>query len=155
MYVKATSGTVDQYPYTVGHLRRDNPNTSFPRQVPDEMLAEYGVYPVQRVPVPNHDARTQVVSQNAEPHLEQGQWFLGWSVSDKTAEQITEYDDRASARVRERRNELLAACDWIVVYHTEKGTNIPFEWELYRQQLRDITTSDGFPHSVSWPSPPA
>ena len=46
MYVKTTNGNVDTYPYNVGQLRRDNPNTSFPKRIPDEMLAEWGVYPV-------------------------------------------------------------------------------------------------------------
>ena len=30
MFVKTTNDQIDQYPYTVGDLRRDNPNTSFP-----------------------------------------------------------------------------------------------------------------------------
>jgi len=38
--------------------------------------------------------------------------------------------------------------------HTEKGTNIPAEWELYRQALRDITGQAGFPHQVEWPVKP-
>jgi hypothetical protein len=55
---------------------------------------------------------------------------------------------------REARNRLLAETDWVVVFHTEKGTNIPLEWATYRQALRDITAQEGFPHSVVWPTKP-
>ena len=46
MFVKITSGSVDQYPYTVGDLRRDNPNTSFPKTVREATMASFGMYPV-------------------------------------------------------------------------------------------------------------
>lgn len=57
-------------------------------------------------------------------------------------------------KVRERRDTLLAECDWIVIKHTETGTNIPADWEIYRQALRDIPEQGGFPNSVTWPTKP-
>jgi len=48
----------------------------------------------------------------------------------------------------------LAETDWIVIMHTEKGTNIPAAWEIYRQSLRDITSQPGFPHTINWPTKP-
>jgi len=63
-------------------------------------------------------------------------------------------DATAAASVRAQRDKLLAVCDWIVIMHTERGTNIPAEWELYRQALRDITGQAGFPHQVEWPVKP-
>lgn len=61
---------------------------------------------------------------------------------------------KAEAAVRSHREALLSASDWIVVFHTEKGTNTPLEWEVYRQALRDITAQEGFPHEVIWPVKP-
>jgi len=63
MHVKITNGTVDTYPYNVGQLRRDNPNTSFPKQIPDEMLENYGIMPVTVVDMPSIDDRTQKAEQ--------------------------------------------------------------------------------------------
>lgn len=57
-------------------------------------------------------------------------------------------------RVRSKRNVLLQETDWIVIKSYERGQNIPAEWELYRQALRDITTQAGFPYSVVWPIKP-
>lgn len=157
MHVKTTNGTIDQYPYTVGQLRRDNPQTSFPRRISDEMLADYGVHLVNPVPTPSHDGRTQRVEQNAQPHMEAGKWFIGWTVVNKTAEEVQQYDDSVAASNRAKRDELLAETDWLVVYHTEKGTNIPLEVEVYRQTLRDITGHANWPHLADsdWPVKPA
>ena len=63
-------------------------------------------------------------------------------------------DDKAAEAVRKERDEKLAATDWRVIKAYETGSNIPAEWELYRQALRDITTQEGFPHTVTWPEEP-
>ena len=42
MYIKITNGVPSKY--TIGQLRRDNPQTSFPRIIPDSVLADYSVY---------------------------------------------------------------------------------------------------------------
>lgn len=156
MYAKITNGSVDQYPYTVGKLRRDNPNTSFPKRISDEMLAEWGVYSVTALEIPSYDNRTQRIEQNAQPHQESGEWLIGWTTVDKTSKEIAEYDNNAAASVRSQRNHLLSETDWIVIMHTEKGTNIPVELEVYRQALRDITTHENFPYlqEEDWPTEP-
>jgi len=41
MHALIDNGSVEQYPYTIGNLRRDNPNTSFPKRPSDAMLAEW------------------------------------------------------------------------------------------------------------------
>ena len=53
MHLKLTNGTPAKY--TLGQLRRDNPQTSFPKLIPDEMLASYEVYPYTRPAVPEYD----------------------------------------------------------------------------------------------------
>lgn len=156
MYVKLTNGNVDTYPYNVGQLRRDNPNTSFPKRVPDEMLAEWGVYPVEYKPQPDYDNRTQRLEQDAQPHQENGRWFIGWSVTNKAAEEVQRYDERAAASVRGQRDALLASTDWLVVKAQETGVSLGQIWLDYRQALRDITAHASFPHlqESDWPVKP-
>ena len=153
MLVKATNGQIDQYPYTVGNLRRDNPNTSFPKRIPDEMLAGWGVHTVNPVPAPSHDDRTQWLEQNAQPHLEQGKWFLGWTVKDKTAEEVQEYDDNVAAVARSQRNALLSASDWTQLPDAPIDATA---WAVYRQALRDITAHPNWPNlnDADWPVNP-
>lgn len=69
---------------------------------------------------------------------------------------IAEREERKAQAVRNERNKLLAECDWIVIMHTEKGTNIPAAWEAYRQSLRDITSHINFPYltDADWPVKP-
>ena len=150
-HVKTTNGTVDTYPYNVGQLRRDNPNTSFPKQLPDEMLESYGVYPVVYTDMPSIDDRTQKVKQEATPTLVNGSWTVGWSASDKTAEEIQEYDDSLANTARAGRNTLLSDTDWTQIADAPVDATA---WATYRQALRDITDQDGFPNDINWPTQP-
>tara|TARA_R100001163_G_C5051598_1_gene188392 strand:- start:140 stop:439 length:300 start_codon:yes stop_codon:yes gene_type:complete len=47
--------------------------------------------------------------------------------------------DRAMSNLRQRRNRLLAECDWEVIMAKEKGTTLSAGFKTYRQDLRDIT----------------
>jgi len=60
----------------------------------------------------------------------------------------------SAAQERDQRDLRLADTDWVVVYHTEKGTAIPDEWKAYRQALRDVPQQPGFPTEVTWPEKP-
>jgi hypothetical protein len=56
-----------------------------------------------------------------------------------------------AAEARATRNSLLAASDWTQV------ADAPVDqaaWATYRQELRDITTQEGFPEAVTWPVAP-
>jgi hypothetical protein len=152
MYVKTTNGTVDTYPYNVGKLRRDNPNTSFPKRISDEMLAEWGVYPVEYKPQPDYDDRTQRIEQSSQPVMEDGKWVIDWTVVGKTAEEVAQYDEGAVFKNRTRRNSMLAETDWWAL----SDVTMTEAQAAYRQALRDITDHVNFPHLVDedWPVQP-
>lgn len=55
------------------------------------------------------------------------------------------------ARLRHRRDQLLAACDWTQV------ADAPVDqaaWSAYRQALRDLPESVSDPRQAIWPEPP-
>ena len=143
MFVKTKDGQLDRYPYTVGDLRRDNPRTSFPKNVPTDMLADYGVYPVVRAAVPQFDSLVQSLVAHAAPTEDAGQWVLGYDVVQKT-------EDMAGDNIRRERNRLLSETDWMAL---SDNTMTP-EWASYRQALRDITSQEGFPYTIEWPTEP-
>ena len=153
MHVKITSGAVDTYPYNVGQLRRDNPNTSFPKQIPDDMLESYGILPVTYTEVPTVDERTQTVGQEAEPSLVSGAWTVGWTTSSKTADETAEYDANMAISNRGNRDGLLAATDYFAL------TDVTMDAAMttYRQALRDVTSHANFPNldDADWPTKPA
>ena len=145
MHLKLTNGVPAKY--TLGQLRRDNTQTSFPKLIPDELLASYDVYPYALLPYAGFNEDTHEFAGETFLQDEAGDWFLRKEIAPLPQEQ-------AEANIRNRRDSLLKDSDWVVIMHTEKGTNIPMEWEVYRQALRDITAQAGFPYSVEWPTKP-
>ena len=143
MHIKLTNGVPAKY--TLGQLRRDNKNTSFPKQMSDELLAEYDVYPYTVSDMPDYDRITQTCVEGNFEQDAQGNWSLQWAIENLP-------QDEAEMRVRRERDRDLQQCDWVVVKHSESGTPVPTEWINYRQALRDITNQEGFPYNVTWPT---
>jgi len=155
MYVFAPNQTVETFPYSIGNLRRDNPNTSFPRNPSDELLAEWNVFPVVKQDPPTFDAATQDLNET-NPTLSSNQWLQTWSVTAASSDEIAQRTTDKQAEVRAQRNQLIAETDWVVVMAKETGTNIPTAMKTYRQALRDLpTTEAGFPHTMTWPTKPS
>jgi hypothetical protein len=150
MYVLAPNQTVETFPYSIGDLRRDNPNTSFPRNPSDAMLAAWNVFPVKDRPAPAFDPATENCNQT-NPTLENGEWVMTWEVTPANAEEIAERIERRSAEVRQQRNQLLADCDWTQLSDAPVNSSA---WANYRQELRDIPEQEGFPWGIVWPEKP-
>jgi hypothetical protein len=177
MFVKITNGQVAQYPYTVGDLRRDNPNVSFPKTVPTGVMARYGMYPVSYQTDPDYNLMTHRIENSAKPEREiigyttnedardpatgeidfdkvglpkySGRWIITKTVVSLTEEEIAALDAQAAKDNRTKRNDLLAATDYLALTDntmddTTKG---------YRQALRDITNHPNWPHLLEgdWP----
>ena len=152
MYVKISNGAVEQYPYTLGNLRRDNSNTSFPKRPSDEVLAGWSVYPVTIADVPSVNDRTQKAIQDASPTLVDGSWTLGWTVESKTTEEVQDYNAHAAEINRSKRSILLSETDW----WASSDLTMTAEQTTYRQALRDITGHANWPHleEADWPTKP-
>ena len=149
MFVKTTNDQIDQYPYTVGNLRRDNPNTSFPKRVSDEMLADWGVYPVAKADMPNVD-HTQNLTEG-QPALVDGQWQQTWVITDATPEEVSQRAAQQADDIRNTRNQLLSDSDWTQIADAPVDATA---WATYRQALRDVTSQVGFPYDITWPNKP-
>ena len=156
LLVKTANGQVEQFPYTLGDLRRDNPQTSFPKKIGDAILASYGIFHVMPETQPEHDPLVQTVVRDPAPHnnetavneetgetYETGRWVIGYTVENKPL-------DQASDNVRAHRDRLLAETDWTALVDGTLSTAMA----TYRQALRDVPTQEGFPYAVTWPSKP-
>jgi hypothetical protein len=80
-----------------------------------------------------------------------GKWYTKYSVADMNADAIAATDAAQATSVRTQRNEKLSGSDWTQVADAPVDKQV---WATYRQALRDITTQDGFPWSVTWPDAP-
>jgi len=153
-----------------GQWRNHYKNTSLPRTWTAATLQGLKLEPVFETPKPEAGQYQNAVRNGVEQDANNN-WVWAWEVRDMfsdytdeegvthtKAEQEAAYQEQldavAAKAVRDQRGKLLAECDWVVVFHTEKGTNIPMEWEAYRQALRDVTAQEGFPHEVTWPTKP-
>jgi hypothetical protein len=88
MYVKVVDGSATEY--TVRDLRRDYPNVSFPPETRQELLAEYGVYPVTMTPKP-----VETATQKVKGYSFTGSgtdWTLLWETESKTPQEQAEWE---------------------------------------------------------------
>ena len=102
--------------------------------------------------------------RNGVEQDDQGRWFTKYSVGPvfadsetegTAAEQMTCYkarmDEEQARRIRADRNTRLNDSDWSQL---ADSTADKAAWATYRQALRDIPTSEGFPWNVTWPDAP-
>lgn len=155
MHAKLKNGAVERFPYSIAQLRQDHPNVSFPAVMPDKLLAEYGVVPVEPTERPTAD-HTKLVLE-ASPSLSSGTWSQAWTITDASPELIAERLDETARSVRTERDALLAnsvdrinPMRWETLSEAEKDA-----WRVYRQALLDVTEQSGFPFSINWPVAPA
>lgn len=149
MYVKAPNQVVETFPYSIGDLRRDNPNTSFPRNPSDAVLADWDVYPVTAGARPTTQPNEVAVLANT-PTLLDGAWVVEWVVRSYTQEET----DFRAVEVRTERDNLLAQSDWTQVSDSPLSTAEKEAWAAYRQDLRDISDQPNFPYQITWPTAP-
>lgn len=100
MYVKVEGGTAVKY--TLGQLRSENPNVSFPSVPNDSLLAEYNVYPLKQTDRPAYDPLTQKVVELDPAHVD-GQWQQAWEVVELTNEEKDELRSRVEVTMRQAR----------------------------------------------------
>lgn len=165
-YVNVKTGEV----MSQGQWRQLHKNMSLPRTWKKATLDALNLAEVAETPKPEV-GKYQVANKGAAEQDAKGNWVQAWVVRDMfsdytdedgvthtKAEQEAAYqarlDETAATSIRTQRDKLLAESDWVVIMHTEKGTNIPLEWETYRQALRDVPEQEGFPFNVTWPQEP-
>ena len=101
MYILVKNGNIQKYPYSIGQLKQDNPNTSFPATIPDATLAEFGVYPVVPAEYPQVDYTKNVVEET--PNLVNGVWYQDYTVVDATAEEIAAREAALNEQAKQNR----------------------------------------------------
>ena len=153
---------------TDSQLRSLHPNTSFPQVLTPEILEFFGVDPILEGPQATTTPPYEISVRQGIEEIN-GKWFTKYVVgpvfTDYTdsegvvhtaAEQETEYktriDEQAAQNVRNQRDKLLQETDW--TQNRDVTLSNDAEWVTYRQELRDITLQEGFPHNIIWPEKP-
>ena len=149
MYIKIKDG-ITTYPYTIGQLKLENPNVSFPQAITNEVLENFGVYPVESVEVTDDYTKNIV---EGTPTLSGSVYVQTWNITDATEEEINIKIAEKWLEVRDMRDSLLSQSDWTQFQDSPISGSTLTEWQTYRQSLRDITSQSN-PFDLVWPSKP-
>jgi hypothetical protein len=147
MYLRIINNEIS-YPYTIKDLKAAHRNITFPNEIGEETMTQFGLYEVEQTPKPND--YTKNITEGT-PILTDGVYYQNWIQTDASQSEIDYRLENQWFIIRETRNELLTECDWTQL------ADIPSEtkeaWTIYRQALRNITTQSS-PFSITWPVKP-
>ena len=147
MYLRIINNEIS-YPYTIKDLKAAHRNITFPNEIGEETMTQFGLYEVEQTPKPND--YTKNITEGT-PILTDGVYYQNWIQTDASQSEIDYRLENQWFIIRETRNELLTECDWTQL------SDIPTEtkaiWSEYRQSLRDITSQTN-PFSITWPVKP-
>jgi len=89
-YVRVNgAGDVVEWPFKLSDLRNENPRTSFPGKITEQVLNRYDVHEVKKLPEPAYNPDTQFLEQEVLPVRVGGEYFIGFEVRNMTSQQIT------------------------------------------------------------------
>lgn len=135
---------------TVGDYKTLFPNTSFSASGPsNEFLSSHGAKKLNRFKA--HNKLTQKLVACAA--YDDGEFVSVVQVANLTSDEIQSAKDSAMEGIRNKRDRLLAACDWTQLSDAPSAKKT--EWATYRQALRDLPETITDPRlPVEWPKDP-
>ena len=150
-YALVADGSITKYPAGLLDIRKANPNTSFPTNLDGLDLSSFGVVTVASADVPSFNVNTQTIAEGT-PTLVDGTWTQTWTVSDLSDAELSAQTANLAEAVRAERNKKLADSDWTQLADSSANATL---WGTYRQALRDLPATSGFPTNVTWPTEPS
>lgn len=153
---------------TVSQFKASYPNTSFPKNITADVLNSFGYDVVLNGAAATVTAPYGVSTRDGVEQID-SQWFTKFvagpvftdttdedgnvtTAADNEAAYRARVDADVAERVRTDRNKKLADTDWTQLADSNANATT---WGTYRQALRDLPSTDGFPHNVTWPTEPS
>lgn len=128
MYVLAKNKIVEKFPYSISDLRKDNPQTSFPRDIIIQTLASYNIFPVVSTGI-QYDPRTQVATQEGCAYnVDRQRWETTWTVRDKTADELTADEAERIANIEAQRAQAYRNESDPLFFKSQRGEATQQEW---------------------------
>jgi hypothetical protein len=147
MYLRITNNEIS-YPYTIKDLKAAHRNITFPNEIGEETMTQFGLYEVEQTPKPND--YTKNITEGT-PVLTDVVYYQNWIQTYASESEINYRLENQWFTIREIRNQLLTECDWTQL--SDIPTEIKNIWSSYRQDLRDITNQTN-PFNIIWPVKP-
>lgn len=134
---------------TESEFRAMHQDTSFPQVLVEELLNSFGADPVLNGPQAQ-PSRYQIAYRDGVEQVN-GKWYTKFSVSDMDDAAKSALDAKQAASMRAERNRRIAESDWTQLDDSPADKQA---WATYRQALRDLPKSEGFPWQITWPETP-
>lgn len=148
------SSTIVTYPYSIGLLRGDNPNVSFPGTMTNAQLAEWNVYPVLDQAQPSINTLTEYLTEGT-PTYSGTEWLQTWTVNTYSAEEqatvLAQYQQSAAQTAA----SLFEETNKYITQSLTEGLELSPDLISYRATLMDPTSISGYPNNITWPTAPA
>ena len=156
---------------TVNQFKASLPNTSFPKQITASLLDLHNYDVIMEGPQAVVTAPYQISVRSGVEQID-GKWFTKYvagptftdttdengnvtSASDNEAAYRAGIDTEAAKSIRRQRDNKLSTCDWTQLADCALSDSDKTAWTTYRQSLRDLPASAGFPHTITWPEAPS
>ena len=126
MYILIKDKNIKQYPYSIGQLKADNPQTSFPYNITEETIEEFGVYPVVPAEYPQVDYTKNVIEET--PKLINGIWYQNYTVVDATESEIAERKSELNTQATINRSDSYRNESDSLFFKWQRGQSTQQEW---------------------------
>jgi len=124
------------------------PSTLFPSSgVPEEFLTANNA--VEIIETLSFTTPTQKLT-TVDAYVEGGKAYTV-KVESTTTEEETNLTNAKWVEVRNQRNDLLSQSDWRAL----SDVTLSDVWRTYRQELRDIPSTQSDPYNITYPTPPS
>lgn len=143
LYYETTTG---RYPVYLGELQNTYGVNVDPNNPPVPFVK------VQEQSVPTVNFNQKVVP--GTPTQVNGVYVQVWQVVELTADELNAKSNALGSRIRSKRNAILMDTDWTQNLDSPLNDADKDTYKVYRQALRDVSNQQGFPQSVTWPTPP-
>ena len=149
-----------------GEFRQLHPSTSFPQQITEATLNDFGADVVFEGPQASGGTVYQYSVYGGVEEIE-GKWYTKWNLgpsffdtedaegnvttaAQNEAAYKTTKDAEQAKSVRATRDTKLSETDWR--FHSDMTPSQA--WKDYCQALRDVPSQAGFPWTITWPDAP-
>lgn len=150
IFIRLDAGDPAGHPISEIIFRELFPDTAFPAYFTPEMVEPlgYGIYQFSDAP---EAGRYEKVVVGAPVRDDLGVYRQTHVVVPMTDAEKQEADTGKATAARAERNWRLSKSDWTQLADAPVDS---LAWVNYRQALRDIPNSAGFPWNIVWPEPP-
>ena len=131
MYIQVTENSIKK----VHNLKSLGLNVSFPKNPPDELLAEFDIFRVKQT-VPPTPSTYQRVVENEIVEVD-GVWQTSYSLVDMDEEEIEEAKQSLIENVRQSRAEAYREEADPIFFQAQRGEATVEEWEAKVAEIRD------------------